>query len=129
MGAKCHKVRGIVQAMGESEVIGMAMEEIKSAFDEIRAGAELLKALAHPIRLCIVRGLLESGSCNVTTMQSCLEIPQSTVSQHLAKLRDLGIIAGDRQGLEVFYKVVSPAAIRVVAALFPDVEVAECEES
>lgn len=107
----------------------MTMEELTQVFDEIRAGAELLKALAHPIRLCIVRGLLESGACNVTTMHSCLDVPQSTVSQHLAKLRDLGIIEGERHGLEVFYKVVSPEATRVVMALFPDIKLKECEDN
>lgn len=49
--------------------------------------AELLKVLAHPVRLCIVKGLLENGGCNVTYMQNCLNAPQSTVSQHLQKLK------------------------------------------
>jgi predicted transcriptional regulator len=67
--------------------------------------AELLKVLAHPVRLCIVRGLLSKGQCNVTYMQNCLDMPQSTVSQHLQKLRAAGIIEGDRNGLEINYKV------------------------
>lgn len=41
--------------------------------------ADTLKALAHPVRLCILKGLLEKGSCNVSYMQECLELPQSTV--------------------------------------------------
>ena len=45
--------------------------------------SEVLKALAHPVRLCIVRGLLEKGGCNVCHMQECLGMPQSTTSQHL----------------------------------------------
>lgn len=44
--------------------------------------AELLKALAHPVRLCIVKGLMDK-KCNVTHMQDCLELPQSTISQHI----------------------------------------------
>ena len=47
--------------------------------------AELLKAIAHPVRLCIVRGLWQGGGCNVSHMQDCLGIPQSTISQHLQK--------------------------------------------
>lgn len=80
--------------------------------------AELLKALAHPVRLCIVRGLLRSGACNVTKMRDCLAVPQSTVSQHLAKLRAIGILAAERSGTEIFYRVVNPDASRVVKALF-----------
>ncbi len=67
--------------------------------------AELLKALAHPIRLCIVRGLIGKGSCNVSYMQECLGLPQSTVSQHLQKLRAAGIVVTSRSGLEVHYSV------------------------
>lgn len=40
--------------------------------------AEILKALAHPVRLCIVKGLMNK-QCNVSHMQECLELPQSTV--------------------------------------------------
>ncbi len=67
--------------------------------------AELLKVLAHPVRLCIVKGLLENGECNVTYMQNCLNAPQSTVSQHLQKLKAAGIIEGKRDGLMVNYKI------------------------
>lgn len=67
--------------------------------------AEILKALAHPVRLCIVRGLMKKGSCNVSYMQECLDLPQSTVSQHLQKLRTLGILEADRNGLEISYSI------------------------
>lgn len=80
--------------------------------------AELLKAIAHPIRLCIVRGLLEQGECNVNKMQSCLEIPQSTISQHLGKLRDLGLIKGTRHGVEIYYHVVNDDLEKIIQALF-----------
>ena len=48
--------------------------------------AELLKALAHPIRLCIVKGLIEDKR-NVNNMKDCLGASQSNVSQHLSKLK------------------------------------------
>ncbi|MFD5018716.1 ArsR/SmtB family transcription factor [Paenibacillus sp. NPDC058367] len=67
--------------------------------------AETLKAIAHPVRLCIIKGLLEKGSCNVSFMQDCLDLPQSTVSQHLQKLRALGIVETERKGLEINYSV------------------------
>lgn len=67
--------------------------------------ADTLKAIAHPVRLCIIKGLLEKGSCNVSYMQDCLDLPQSTVSQHLQKLRSLGIVETERNGLEINYSV------------------------
>jgi len=67
--------------------------------------ADILKALAHPVRLCILKGLIEKGNCNVSYMQECLDLPQSTVSQHLQKLRSLGIVETERNGLEIIYSV------------------------
>ena len=82
--------------------------------------SEVLKALAHPVRLCIVRGLLEKGGCNVCHMQECLGMPQSTTSQHLQKLRSAGIISGQRKGLEVTYKVCDQRVIELIKVLFPE---------
>lgn len=78
--------------------------------------AEKLKAIAHPQRLCIIQGLTEGG-CNVTRMQECLNLPQSTVSQHLAKLKAAGIIEGERKGLEICYKVVDEEIKKIVEIL------------
>ncbi|NTV88743.1 MAG: winged helix-turn-helix transcriptional regulator [Clostridiales bacterium] len=72
---------------------------------EFGVKAEKLKAIAHPYRLCIIKGLIDNA-CNVTHIQECLDIPQSTVSQHLAKLKSAGIIEGKRCGLEICYSVV-----------------------
>ncbi|MGL4731765.1 MAG: ArsR/SmtB family transcription factor [Clostridium sp.] len=80
--------------------------------------AEILKALAHPVRLCIVKGLLDKGERNVTCMQNCLELPQSTVSQHLQKLRSAGIIKGNRDGLEVNYYICNDKVKEIISVLF-----------
>ncbi|TYO94677.1 ArsR/SmtB family transcription factor [Desulfallas thermosapovorans] len=78
--------------------------------------ARLLKALAHPTRLCIVAGLI-NDSCNVNKMKECLELPQSTVSQQLAILRAQGIVDGERHGTEVFYKVANEQVKEIVKVL------------
>lgn len=84
-------------------------------YDDI---AEVLKVLAHPIRLCIVKNLLENGECNVGYMQTCLEIPQSTVSQHIQKLRGAGIIQGKRHGLEINYKIKDKRMGKLINSIF-----------
>lgn len=89
------------------------MEDVRKYEDT----AELLKAMAHPVRLCIIKGLMDK-SCNVTHMQECLELPQSTVSQHLGILRSKGIIRGERNGLEVTYSVVNEAVKKIINALY-----------
>lgn len=82
--------------------------------------AEILKALAHPVRLCIVKGLIEKGECNVTHMQACLDVPQSTVSQHLQKLKSANIISGVRNGLEINYKICDQRVVHLVSTLFAE---------
>ncbi|PLY00629.1 MAG: ArsR family transcriptional regulator [Desulfuromonas sp.] len=92
----------------------------KSDFDKnmnFDREAEILKVLGHPVRLKIVAGLL-SESCNVKKIWECLELPQATVSQHLALLKNKGVIEGRRDGVEVFYKVVNKEAESIVGSLF-----------
>jgi ArsR family transcriptional regulator len=79
--------------------------------------AEILKVLGHPIRLKIVAGLL-CECCNVKRIWECLDIPQATVSQHLALLKNKGIIEGRRNGVEVYYSVISPRTRAIIRALF-----------
>lgn len=91
----------------------------KSEFDKNMSfdrEAEILKVLGHPVRLKIVAGLM-SESCNVKKIWECLELPQATVSQHLALLKNKGIIDGRRDGVEVFYKVVNKDAETIVGSL------------
>ncbi|MCD4688675.1 MAG: metalloregulator ArsR/SmtB family transcription factor [Desulfuromonadaceae bacterium] len=79
--------------------------------------AEILKVLGHPIRLKIVAGLL-SEACNVKKIWECLGLPQATVSQHLALLKNKGIIEGRRSGVEVYYSVISDQSRWIIEALF-----------
>ncbi len=94
--------------------------DIAGELDLIKKKALLLKALSNPVRLCIVRELLQRDACNVSSMQNCLKMSQSTVSQHLGRLRDLGIISGERKGTEVYYQVTSDEAAEVIRVLFKD---------
>ena len=78
--------------------------------------AEVLKVLGHPIRLKIVAGLC-TQECNVKHIWECLNLPQATVSQHLALLKHKGIIEGKREGVEVHYSVIHPLAKKIIASL------------
>jgi ArsR family transcriptional regulator len=96
------------------------METAIMEFDKMASydrEAEILKVLGHPVRLKIVAGLT-TQTCNVKKIWECLGLPQATVSQHLALLKNKGIIEGRRDGVEVFYHVVSEEARRVVDSLF-----------
>ncbi len=94
------------------------MKNITEQLEVIEEKAIILKALSHPTRLCIVKGLILEEGCNVSTMQDCLDIPQSTLSQHLIKLKDLGILKGVRDGLNINYYVINEDAKKIIKALF-----------
>ena len=92
---------------------------MENRIEEYRRLADILKVLAHPVRLCIVNGLLRNGGCNVSHMQDCLRAPQSTISQNLQKLRAAGIIVGERQGLEVVYRVADERMAELLRSWLP----------
>jgi ArsR family transcriptional regulator len=93
---------------------------MNSDYNKYNEMADLLKIIAHPVRICIIRGLLEKGECNVTYMQSCLGTPQSTVSQHIQKLKSAGIIEGRRNGLEIYYRVKHEKVAELIRLLYQD---------
>ena len=88
---------------------------MKEMYEEI---TEILKVLAHPVRLSLVKIMLAKGPINVTTMYETLQMPQSTISQHLSKLRAAKIITGTRKGLEVYYEVTDNRTKAIVLSLF-----------
>ena len=53
-------------------------------------------------------------------MQTCLDAPQSTISQHLQKLRTAGIIEGRRNGLEIYYSVCNEKIVEVINVLLSE---------
>ncbi len=78
---------------------------------------DMLKALGHPIRLQIVRYLISCKISNVTQIQTQLDIPQSTVSVHLAKLKNTRVLKSQRRGLEMYYQVADKTAVDIVTLL------------
>jgi ArsR family transcriptional regulator len=67
--------------------------------EKFNDSAEILKVLAHPARIALVKFMIEKGPTNVTSLYEELEAPQSTVSQHISKLKTAKIISGTRKGL------------------------------
>ncbi|MDD5937559.1 MAG: metalloregulator ArsR/SmtB family transcription factor [Clostridiales bacterium] len=87
--------------------------------EQFQAEAELLKALAHPVRLEIVCGLLCCGCRNVGCMAVHTGQSQSCISQHLAKLKAAGVVKAERSGNEVYYELAEPKVEALLKALLP----------
>ncbi len=84
--------------------------------DNIAAAAQALKAIANERRLHILCTLLD-GEKNVTELQDETGINQSNLSQHLAKMRALGVLTSERDGKQVYYTLSHPAFKKIIAAL------------
>ena len=69
---------------------------------------ELFKAVADPVRLRLLN-LLAAGEVCVCHLHEALDLPQSTVSRHLAYLRKRGLVVGRKEGLWVHYRLAKPA--------------------
>ena len=74
-------------------------------FEYYERPADILRMLGHPMRLMIVRELIAKGPLNVSELQNLLRVPQSTMSQHLIKLKQFKIVSYERKGNEVYYIV------------------------
>lgn len=96
------------------------LEDLNKDFELLRDKAEKLKAVAHPVRLCILRGLIRKGNCDVSFIKECLNIPQSTVSQNIQVLRHADIIEGRREGSHIYYSVVDDTVKEILKILFED---------
>lgn len=94
----------------------------KAYKEKILTESEILKAVGHPIRLCICCKL-RGNNLNVSNLQNCLNVPQSTVSQHLAILKSKRIIEGKRNGIEIIYSLVNDEVKRIVDVLFNETEI------
>jgi ArsR family transcriptional regulator, arsenate/arsenite/antimonite-responsive transcriptional repressor len=73
----------------------------------------LLKALADPVRLRILNLLADRDEVCVCHLHAALELPQPTVSRHLAYLRKHKIVATRKEGLWVYYRLAKPASDRI----------------
>lgn len=70
--------------------------------------ANILRALANERRLMIVCKLVEWGEANVTSLAQAVGLSQSALSQHLAKMRDEGIVTFRRESQTLWYRIADP---------------------
>ena len=90
------------------------------AADQLQAiaseASDFLKQLANEQRLMILCHLAD-GEKSVSELQSLLSLQQSSLSQHLAKLRNQKIIQARRSAQTMLYSIVDPNALQVIQLL------------
>mgnify|MGYP002713246395 CR=1 FL=1 len=79
--------------------------------------ARMLRCLGHPVRLRILDYLERRDEATVTEVYEALEIEQAVCSQHLNLMRDKGILARRKDGVNVYYRLGDPRALKVLSCL------------
>lgn len=90
------------------------MPSVREELDRLHAS--VCKGLADPKRLLIINSLRD-GALSVSEICEDLGLPQSNVSQHLAILRDKGLVASQRDGQFVYYSLTSKKIIEAMDLL------------
>jgi ArsR family transcriptional regulator len=76
-----------------------------------RERTKILKAMAHPSRLLMLEAL-ERGELCVCDLRDLVGSDLSTVSKHLTVMREAGLVAHRKQGMQVFYSLRVPCVLR-----------------
>ncbi len=79
----------------------MEINQIKS--EKLEEAANMLKAIAHPIRIAIINYLDNNKKLTVTQIHELLKIEQSAASHHLGILKDKGVLLSKRDGKNTYY--------------------------
>lgn len=94
----------------------MEVDLNKNEQEVYQARAKILKALAHPTRLWIVDQLYYGEKC-VCEFVEKIDADFSTVSKHLAVLKNAGVVASEKRGKQIFYRLKVPCIMQFMGCV------------
>jgi DNA-binding transcriptional ArsR family regulator len=94
-----------------------ATAELLRLEDNAVEAAQMLKMLANERRLTILCRLMAEREISVGALADAVDIGQSALSQHLAKMREEGLVATRRDGQTIFYRIADPKVGRLIHVL------------
>ncbi len=83
---------------------------MKRDYELIEMKAEVLKAMAHPSRLYMLEMLSKGERC-VCELNELVDADHSTISKHLAILKQSGLVSDRKDGLKVYYRLEVPCVL------------------
>jgi len=92
--------------------------DIQSLQNKASEVATLLKAIGNEKRLIILCQLADKEELSVGTLAQTVGLGQSALSQHLAKMRDEGIVATRREGQTIWYRIADGRVKELMAILY-----------
>jgi DNA-binding transcriptional ArsR family regulator len=96
-----------------AQALKLSPDQMAAHADE---AARFLRSLANPHRLMVLC-LLGEGELSVGALNDMLPLSQSALSQHLAVLRDEGLVATRREGQTIYYRVPPGPALQILQVL------------
>lgn len=84
--------------------------------EDVERASRSLKAISHPLRLKILC-VLGDKEFSVQDIVSCVGTSQSNISQHLAILRDKGVLASRKDANRVFYRVGDTRTLKLISMM------------
>lgn len=82
-------------------IMGITKSDIHE--DHVVRMSQYAKAFAHPARITILRHIIKQKVCIVNDLVEVIGLSQSTISQHLKELKNIGIITGEIEGPRICY--------------------------
>ena len=98
--------------MEKQEQMDTRQHTIQEA-EKIARMADILKVIAHPIRLKIVEGLQGGEERTVSYLAKYVNAEQSLVSHHLTKMKDKGVLLAKREGKHIYYQLADERITKV----------------
>jgi DNA-binding transcriptional ArsR family regulator len=85
--------------------------------DQLQVSSDILRALAHPLRMKILEFIDKNKTINVNKIYNTLKLEQSITSQHLKILRASGLVHTHREGKFIHYTIDYPKLVLAVKAI------------
>jgi len=92
----------------------MRKTKVKINNEQLQMSSEILRAVAHPLRMKILEFVDKNKTINVNKIYNTLKLEQSITSQHLRILRVAGIVDTNRDGKFIYYTINYPKLAQVV---------------
>lgn len=95
----------------------MKKTKVEIDYQKLQISSEILRALAHPLRIKILGFIDQHDELNVNKIYNTLDLEQSITSQHLRILRNVGLVTAQKEGKFMYYKINYDHVEQVVRAV------------
>ncbi len=92
----------------------MRKTKVKINDEQLQISSEILRAMAHPLRMQILEFVDKHKTINVNKIYNTLKLEQSITSQHLRILRIAGVVEASRDGKFIYYSINYPKVAQVI---------------